>query len=240
MRFAILSDIHGNLTALEAVRRDLRQISPDAVFHGGDLADGGARPAEVVDLVRALGWRGVLGNGDEMLAKPETLANFAAASPAQFESLFATVSEIAQATREALGPERISWLAALPVIEIQEEFALLHASRESCWRAPAREAGDSELDESYQPLAKPIVVYAHIHKPYIRRLRQMTVANTGSLSLSYDGDPRAAYLLLDDSQAEIRRVDYDVSAECQILRRSRIPHAAWLCELLESAAFRMP
>ena len=77
MRIAVVSDIHGNLTAFEAVLADLRQTAPDLVFHGGDLADGGARPSEVVDRVRELGWRGLMGNADEMLTAPETLEAFA-------------------------------------------------------------------------------------------------------------------------------------------------------------------
>src|SRR5262244_1428455 len=103
MRIAIVSDIHGNLTALEAVLADLRETSPDMVFHGGDLADGGARPAEVVDRVRGLGWPGVIGNTDEMLAWPETLADFVAESPPTLQPLFAAIRENAAATREALG-----------------------------------------------------------------------------------------------------------------------------------------
>ncbi len=61
MRIAVVSDIHGNLTALEAVLADLQQTSPDLVLHGGDLADGGSSPIEVVDRIRDLGWQGVMG-----------------------------------------------------------------------------------------------------------------------------------------------------------------------------------
>jgi len=60
---AIVSDIHGNRTALEAVVADLRQTSPDLILDGGDLADGGASPVEIVDCIRDLGWQGVVGNG---------------------------------------------------------------------------------------------------------------------------------------------------------------------------------
>ena len=67
MRIAIVSDIHGNRTAFEAVLGDLRQTSPDLILHGGDLADGGASPVEIVDRIRDLGWQGVVGNTDEML-----------------------------------------------------------------------------------------------------------------------------------------------------------------------------
>ena len=62
MRIAIVSDIHGNRTAFEAVLADLRQTSPDLILHGGDLADSGSSPAEIVDRVRDLGWQGGVGN----------------------------------------------------------------------------------------------------------------------------------------------------------------------------------
>jgi 3',5'-cyclic AMP phosphodiesterase CpdA len=71
MRLAIVSDIHGNLTALEAVIADIERRAVDRVIHGGDLAAGGCRAAEVVDLVRQLGWPGIVGNTDELLWRPE-------------------------------------------------------------------------------------------------------------------------------------------------------------------------
>jgi Icc-related predicted phosphoesterase len=75
----IVSDIHGNLTALEAVLADLKLTSPDLIFHGGDLAHGGARPAQVVHQIIERGWPGVC--ADEMLWAPEELEKFAEKSP---------------------------------------------------------------------------------------------------------------------------------------------------------------
>jgi 3',5'-cyclic AMP phosphodiesterase CpdA len=92
MRIAVVSDIHGNLTALEAVIADVRQAAPDLVLHGGDLADGGSSPCAVVDRIRELGWRGVAGNGEEMLYDPASLASFAARSPQRLQPLFAAVA----------------------------------------------------------------------------------------------------------------------------------------------------
>src|SRR5579862_3717022 len=102
VRVAIVSDIHGNRTALEAVVRDLATTSPDLVLHGGDLADGGSSPAEVVARIRSLGWQGVLGNTDEMLARPEAFSDFQRGSSAP-RVLFALVEEMATWSRARLG-----------------------------------------------------------------------------------------------------------------------------------------
>jgi predicted phosphodiesterase len=81
-RIAIVSDIHDNLMAFEAVLADLRKSSPDSVPHGGDLAIGGSNPTRVADRVRDLGWQGVFGNADEAIARTETLEKFAMQSAA--------------------------------------------------------------------------------------------------------------------------------------------------------------
>jgi predicted phosphodiesterase len=239
MRSAIVSDIHGNRTAFEAVLADLRETSPDLILHGGDLADGGASPVEIVDRVRDLGWPGVVGNVDEMLFRPESLEEFAN-NPPRMQPLFAVIREMAAATRAALGEERLAWLRGLPLKQIHGSMALVHASPESCWRAPAPEASDAELESVYSPLGQPVAVYAHIHRPFIRSVAGMIVANTGSVSLSYDGDRRAAYLLLDEAKPEIRRVEYDLDKELKALGSCGMPHADWVAKMLVSASPQMP
>jgi predicted phosphodiesterase len=234
MRIAIVSDIHGNLAAFEAVLADLRQTAPDLIFHGGDLPHGGASPAEIVDRIRDLGWPGVLGNTDEMLFRPASLQEFASQSPAM-QPLFAAIEEMAAATRAALGDDRLAWLRTLPPIQTHGPLALVHASPQSCWRAPNPEASDAELESVYAPLGHAVAVYGHIHRPYIRTLPAIAIANSGSVSLSYDGDPRAAYLLLDDGTPSIRRVEYDIERELKALATSGLPHAGWTARMLSTA-----
>ena len=239
MRVAILSDLHGNRRAFEAVLDDLEQVAPDLILHGGDLAAGGAHPADIIDQVRSLGWPGVRGNTDEMLWSPESLAEYAAANP-KIERLLAMVQETIPPTLASIGEERLRWLEGLPTMYSQEGFSLVHASPDDLWRAPMANASDEELQSTYASLGAPIVVYGHIHCPYVRRLHSMTVANTGSVSQSYDGDRRASYLLMDGESIAIRRVEYDVESEARELSRSGLPHADWLARILLAGKYRPP
>jgi putative phosphoesterase len=239
VRIAVVSDIHGNLTAFEAVLSDLRITAPDVIFHGGDLADGGSSPVEIVDRIRDLGWPGVVGNTDEMLARPASLTEFASARPA-LASLFAAIAEMAAASRELLGTERLAWLGALPRKQVAGEVALVHATVESPWRSPAADATEADLETAYGDLGGRVAVYGHIHRPYVRRLGRLTVANSGSVGLPYDGDCRASYLLVDDCEPSIRRVEYDLDRERQALFASGLPHAEWVARTLQSASPQLP
>lgn len=239
MRVAIVSDIHGNLTALEAVLADLRQTSPDLILHGGDLAQGGSRPAEVVDRIRDLGWPGVCGNTDEVLWAPQALHVFAERAP-KLKPLMSTIEAMLPFAVTALGAERLAWLKSLPTVERRGPLALVHASPNDLWRSPMPESTDAELIESYGNLQAQIVVYGHIHRPFIRQLPGMTVANSGSVSLSYDGDTRASYLLVDDGEPSIRRVEYDLDCEIGALLQSGLPHADWVARILRAGAYVPP
>jgi predicted phosphodiesterase len=244
MRIAILSDIHGNRTAFEAVLADLQQTSPDLILHGGDLADAGANPVEIVDRIRDLGWPGIVGNTDELIFRPESLEEFANQSSAP-ASLWTAIREMAATIRSMLGEERIGWLRGLSRVHIQDPMALVHASPESLWRAPAPEATDAVLESIYGSLRRPIVVYGHIHRPYIRSFPsppfpEGLIANTGSVGLPYDGDRRASYLLFDESSPTIRRVEYSVEREIKALSSCGLPHADWIAKTLRAASPQLP
>lgn len=244
MRIAIVSDIHGNLTALNAVLADLRDIAPDLILHGGDLADSGSSPIEVVDTIRSLGWPGVVGNTDEMLSTPSTLESFAAQFPA-LESAWKALREMAADTRDRLGNDRLSWLRGLPESNVSSSLALVHATPQSRWRSPSMQASDDELDIAYRGVSQSVTVYGHIHTPFVRLLNRAGrehgyIANSGSVGQSHDGDRRAAYLLLDDGIPAIRRVEYDVDRELKALSASGLPYAAWIKRIVETASPQMP
>ena len=240
MRIAIVSDVHGNLTAFDAVLADLRRRGPDLVLHGGDLALMGARPAEVIDRVRELGWPGVMGNTDEVLWRPQEQRRQEQLAPKLAPLLSLIFQEYAPATLELLGEERVAWLRGLPGSQRLEHLALVHAAPEDLWRAPSPDAGDAELSSVYGPLDTAIAVYGHIHRPYARALGDLTVANSGSVGMPWDGDPRASYLLIEDGRPRVVRVRYDVEREAALLLGSGYPDASRLAEMRRRGAFVKP
>jgi putative phosphoesterase len=235
MRVAIVSDIHANRSAFEAVVKDIRQAAPDLVLHGGDLADGGSSPCEIIDQLRDLGWKGIVGNTDEMLYRPQSLDDFASKLPA-LSSMFAAIREMAAATRDALGAERLAWLSRLPTVMNLGPITLVHASPASLWNAPNPDDWDEALTNAYSCLEAPIVVYGHIHLPYVRKVAGRLIANSGSVGMPHDGDRRASYLLIENGIPVIRRVEYDLERELAALNASDLPHAEWVARTLRAAA----
>jgi predicted phosphodiesterase len=240
MRFAIISDVHGNVTALDAVLTDLRRQKPDVVFHGGDLPYGGSNPAEALDCIIHEGWKGVLGNTDEMLWDTSARPALETSAP-NLKPLFRVLFDLCgPATTQMIGPSRLAWLRALPPELRHENLVLLHASPGNLWRAPMDTANDAELENTYKNLEAEIVVYCHIHRPFIRKVGQMTVCNAGSVGSPYDGDPRASYLLIDEGQPAIRRVAYDIEKEVGRLLASDYPYKEWIAEMRRKASYVPP
>jgi putative phosphoesterase len=236
MRIAVVSDIHANLTALEAVIAELRKLGADSVVHGGDLMSGGARPAEVIDRIREMNWPGVYGNTDEMLWMPHR-ASETLRAPHLHRIRDLVLAHTIPATLDIIGDERLAWLRTLPRRWSEGDVSVVHAVPDDVWPIIAANASDEELDRVYGVLQSKHVVYGHIHQPFVRRLSTFTVVNSGAVSLSYDGDPRAAYALIDDEHVQIRRVEYDVKEEIRLLLGTDDPFAQSTAETLRTGKY---
>src|SRR5260370_19283056 len=184
MRLAIVSDVHGNLAALDAVLEDLAAVKPDLVVHGGDLVLNGPHRAECVERIRELGWAGVLGNTDAALwTVPATLS----------ENSVRTFRVIAAATTSLLGAERVAWFKTLPLEwRDADRVAVVHAVPGDTWKVVPTDASDADLQEIYGPLAARLAVYGHIHPPYVPKVGDFTGADSGIRGRSFDLDMQAA------------------------------------------------
>jgi len=197
---AILYDIHGNLSALDAVIIDARESGADRWFVGGDVALFGPAPRETVMRLFELQpatW--IRGNGERWTAQPGH-------APEQ-------VLGAVQAAREALGEGLVASLAALPEsMPLDDRTRAWHASPVSDVRSFAPEPADDEA-ELLTNVVELRLVFGHTHVPFHRKSAGhggIELLNPGSVGMPFDGDHRASYALMhDDGTIEHRRVGYD-------------------------------
>jgi predicted phosphodiesterase len=222
MRTAIVSDIHGNFAPFEAVLSDVESQKPDRVVFGGDLVFEGPRAAECLDRLRELGWPGVIGNTDRILSDPESapaaLRDFLKPGIARY--------------REELGADRLAWLGNLPMEwRDGDSLAVVHAVPGDLWPAIFEDADAATAQSTFGPLRSAVVVYGHVHRPYVRELAGFVLANSGSVGAPQDRDWRAAYVLIEDGLATVRRVEYDRERELSDLAATGATPGKTLAEL---------
>ena len=237
MRIAVLSDIHGNLPALDAV---LAALAPfDAVWQLGDVVGYGPEPDEVVGRLGEIGATGIRGNHDAAAVGELDTSTFN--TDARTAVLW-TGGRISTATR--------SWLRALPETSSPKGFTLAHGSlRDPTWEyvltTPAARA-------SFAILATAHAFIGHTHVPLVFREDdgrveilapsdgsqlqldgRRTLLNPGSVGQPRDSDPRASAVLLDTraGTVEWRRVPYDVAMTQARMRTVGLPRR--LVERLE-------
>src|SRR5207248_2568374 len=102
------------------------------------------------------------------------------------------------------------------------------------------DAPDREFVAAYGAVKSNTVMYGHVHRPFVKIIGKRTVVNSGSVGLSYDGDQRASYVVIEPDSVTIRRAEYDVEREVQELRARRYPRAEWLTSILMTAEYRQP
>ena len=244
MRVALLSDIHGNLIALEAVLTDMIRRGPyDAVVVAGDLVWAGPWPAEVVDRVRSLNSAVVQGNTDAFFKrKPQE------APPGKREDRFAEQMEW---MLEQLGPQRTEYLAGLPAEHRirpadGHELLAVHANPYDLDRPILPNVSETELDEilipdDHREPSWNALAFGHVHLPFKRRWRGRLLVDVASAGLPMDGDRRAAYAVLtwDGSswQAEHTRVYYDAPAVARQMTASGMPRGKHFAGRLIAAGY---
>jgi predicted phosphodiesterase len=235
-----VSDFHGNLAALDAVVADLRSTSPDLVVQAGDTAVLGPRPAEVVDRLRELTWPALVGNTDEMLWNLACRAEQERRAPKLRSWLNVLFGVLGPWAAERLGDDRLAWLRSLPAERRVGNVRVVHASPGDLWRAPMPEATDVELAGTYGGGEVAVAVYGHVHRPFVRSLPGLTVANSGSVGLPWDGDWRPSYLLVDGDLASVRRVPYNLERARRELATSGFPLVGWLETMQRDGRFTRP
>lgn len=233
MRVAVLSDIHANLVALDAV---LAAAGPvDAVWHLGDVVGYGPDPNGVVRRLRDIGAIGVRGNHDA-----------AAVGGNEIDWFNPDARRAMEWTRMALAPDAIEWLAALPERRTEAGIQLVHGSpRQPIWEYIV---SDASARANLDRLAGTMALHGHTHVPVawrdaepevdlIRGRAGETLAlderrllvNPGSVGQPRDGVPSASFLILEPEagRATWRRIAYDIGAVQAAMRTAGLPGPLW-------------
>jgi predicted phosphodiesterase len=233
MRIALLSDVHGNLPAFEAVLADVESEGVDELWCLGDLVGYGAEPDGCVELARDTCTVCLAGNHDLVVTQEIPISDFSPSAAAA-----------ALWTRENIGAEALEFLRGRPASDPEREPALYHASpRDPVWEyvLSREQAGDC-----MQAMSGRVAVIGHSHvalrfrrsdhsspvegeKAYDGDERDLSagewLVNPGSVGQPRDGDPRAAWLLLDTEgwTARWRRVEYPIEKAAGAIERAGLP-----------------
>jgi predicted phosphodiesterase len=229
VRIGLLSDVHGNLTALLAVHAALAEAGRlDAVIVAGDLLQGGPRPREVWDFLRDSGWSLVQGNEDAAMASPE-LPSLDRGHPYQraYRAQHAwTSAQLDPAIRTALGKLPREYRAATPAGDLLVVHASPRGLDDRCG-GPHNTA--AEVAAAYAGTGAAAIAFGHWHQHFVRSTPFALLVNVASVSQPRDGLPLAAYSIVTASEdgwlVEQRRVPYDFAAEVTCARLNEMP--AW-------------
>jgi predicted phosphodiesterase len=237
MRYALISDIHANLPALDAVLADIdTRGDTDAIYHLGDLVGYAPWPNEVVTRLHERTIPGVAGNYDSTVATDYKHCGCRYEDPRQEE-----LSHVSYAwTREHVSPETKHFLDALPFrIDIRPlgghltgpTIHLLHGNQVLNTVYVTDDRSDeflAKMGRGVGATKNDIVAFGHTHKPWRREVDGVSYVNTGSVGRPKDGDPRAGYVLIDvtatGTNIEFRRVEYDVERAAAAIVESTLPN----------------
>jgi putative phosphoesterase len=226
MRVAIVSDIHGNIGALEAVLADIAAQSPEAVYCLGDLVGYAAFPNEVIDRIQLDKIPTIVGNYDDGVGFERDECGCAYRDPE--EQRLGDLS--LRWTQRTVTSDRKALLRALkPEIRFEADgkrFRLVHGSP----RRMNEYLFEDRPLSSFQRLAAAsecdVLIFGHTHRPYTKRVDDVLFLNAGSVGKPKDGDPRACYVILDtsgDVAVEFRRIPYDIARMAAAIRESDLP-----------------
>ncbi len=238
MRIGLITDIQGNLVALNAVLTDLERAHVDRVVCLGDVAATGPQPRQTVERLRALNYPTIMGNADE------ELFNLPPEPPTDDNARI--ILEIDRWCAAQLSSEDLDYLRGFqPTLELPlgNDHTLLcfHGSPHSFDDSIASTTPDDDLARFLSGYSATVMAGGHTHEQMLRRYRETIVLNPGSVGLPFErgagagearNPPWAEYAVVSQEQGtlgvELRRVPIDVGAVVRAIRESSMPHAELL------------
>jgi putative phosphoesterase len=216
MRILLVADIHANWPALQAINERY-----DVCLCLGDLVDYGVEPAPCIAWVRQYAPYTVRGNHDHGVAQDVVISG---------RSGYKYLTGVTRALwRGRLAADDLRFLSRLPVSRMltfdDTRFLLVHATP----RDPLDEWAPNELEfweRRLQHVDADVICVGHTHQPYVLEVNGKLIINPGSVGQPRDGDPRAAYAIIDDFNVELKRIEYPVEATVRTVQQSALSDTA--------------
>jgi putative phosphoesterase len=214
VRTAIISDVHANLVALNAVLKEIDSMGINHIVSAGDVVGYYPFPNEVIQLFKERRIFGIAGNHDRTVIRT------------QVSNMNPIAGEAARWTAQELSGRSREYLSALPPrahITIGGRLAgLYHGSPRDDSEYIFEEEAEPEL---LRLSGTRLLILGHTHVPYVKRAKEGTIVNPGSVGQPRDGDPRACYMVYDSTKDDfvVRRVEYEIDAVVNAISRAGLP-----------------
>ena len=235
MRVALISDLHGNLVALEAVLADAARAGVDRVVCLGDVATLGPRPREVLARLDALGCACVVGNHDAFMLDAALIRTYTETP---------IVVDAVDWCRAQLSADELAQIGTfVPGLTVElgggATLGCYHGTPRSHMEELLPTASAAELDRVLEARPATVLAGGHTHLQMLRRFGQSTIVNPGSVGQPFSQwwpqeirvGHWAEYGVVDTDGVrtafELRRVPYDVNGLLDLLRKSDMPHCSW-------------
>lgn len=214
MKTLLISDVHGNLEALEKV---LSLEKWNEIFCMGDLVDYGPSPEECVNLLKRKADIVVRGNHDNAVASGMDCG-------CSYE-IKALSQEVRKYTTKVMSTENVEYLGSLPIMVSTENTFVIHASRDDLFGYLRPNTSVEEFDV-FDDLEESVVFMGHTHIPMDRHVKSRRYINPGSLGQPRDGDPRGSYAFFEDGKLYFDRVEYDMERTVEKMKDAGLPSRA--------------
>ena len=197
MKIALISDIHSNLPALKAV---LDAIDVDQILCAGDIVGYYPYPNEVIELVKEHGIASIYGNHDKAVITGDT---------SWFNPIAASAIEW---TRDNISQNGMKFLEKLPAQLTFDNVAIVHGSPHDPDEYVYPTTSPTRLEKFLDQVSKKVLVLGHTHVQWSLELGDRKIINPGAVGQPRDGNPKAAYAILDSKSEEftMHRIGYDV------------------------------
>lgn len=226
MKIAVISDIHANIYAMEAVLKDIEKQRINDIYCAGDLVGYAPFPNEVIELIRARNIPAVMGNYDDGVGNMRLICG----CDYKDEKAQALGEKSVMWTKENTSEENKDFLRNLPheIAFTAGEYRvkLVHGSPRRLNEYLHADAADDYVIELFTEAGCDVLVCGHTHVPYHRELNGKHLINAGSVGKPKHGDPAAVYVILDFGKTfkvTINKVPYDFKKTARAIEDSELP-----------------